>query len=81
MPNVKRLISAAAVVAATIAAPTTAAADPICASVGYALLGSGTDVGTCAPWITSTGYVTGDPGDPDLAEIRFYVTYPWPAGH
>lgn len=76
--KLKRLVPVAAVLAATLAAPTAAAADPVCASVGYTVVVIGSnDVGTCVPWITQTAGNSAEYDVLGLIQVRRTIRYPW----
>lgn len=76
--NVKRLVPVAAVIAATLASPTAAAADPLCYSVGYTVLGTSSDVTKCVQsgWESST--VSAGPWAGNFGQARVSADIPFP---
>jgi hypothetical protein len=76
MPS--RLLLTTAALAATLAVPTAAAADPACVSVGYSVLGSGSDHGVCVPTSFSTAGTSASVGDASLVELRASAAAPVP---
>lgn len=75
--KMRRLGPLTAVLAATLAFPTAATADPACVGAGYSLLGSGTDRSVCVPTPFPTANVSNQSGDPSLAQVRVSVDVPF----
>lgn len=78
MRSSRRLLFITAALAASLALPTAAVADPVCVSVGYSVLGSGSDHGSCVPTGFSTIGISAEPGNADLAQLRVSADVPTP---
>lgn len=78
MRHVRRLLPITAVLAATLAIPTAAAADPACVIAGYSVLGSGTERSVCVDQPLSSSYVSYSSGNPDLVGVSVTVWFPSP---